>query len=144
MKKISDADKAALNRFLQKASEQDVGEMRRLNENVVKVVELLNRDVQISGVNQYETLRRIVRDDEKMKEAYRGIVNPSKAVMDALQVFAKRASSEAGVAGGTRLDDVLRENAPQKVFDEIVKDILPDVISSHVQDYMANDRTQLR
>ncbi len=140
MKKIPDTKDFADSQ----APERTMNEMRRLNEDTVKVIALLNRDMEPTGINHYEMLRRMVREDERLKEVYRGVVNPSKVVTNAAQVFAKRAASEAGQSGGTRLDDVLKEGAPQKVLDEIVKDILPAVISSHVQDYMAGDRTMLR
>lgn len=140
---VTPDDDAAASRLVQSTATQADG-MLRLNEDTIKVIGLLNRDIHPEGINQFETLRRMVRDNAKLKDIYRGVVNPSKVVLDAVQVFVKRAGSEAGLAGGTRLEDVLREASAQKVLDEIVKDILPAVISSHIQDYMAGERTRLR
>lgn len=118
--------------------------MQQLKEDTLRVMELLNRDMPDKGLNQYETLRRMVREDERLKKAYRGVVNPGKVVNNAIQVFVKRAAAEQGVQGGTRLDDVLAGASPQNVLDEIVKDILPAVITSHVQGYMKDELTRLR
>lgn len=144
----SETDDAVVKRLLQQVLQQppaqNTDDVRRQNENTVKVIALLNQDLQPTGINQYETLRRMVRDDERLKQVYRGVVNPSKVVINAVQVFVKRASAEAGVGGGTRLDDVLMQGSAQKALDEIVKDILPVVVTNHVQDYMAADRIKLR
>ncbi len=129
---------------LPKASGHQIADMRSLNEGILKVIGLLNRDAHAPGISQYEMLRRLVRDDGRLKELYHGVVNPSKIIHDAVRVFAMQASSGAEASGGKRLDDVLKETTPQDVFDTIVKDILPAVITNHVQGYMTVGRAAQR
>lgn len=142
MKNKPETNGDASEKRLPKAPTHHIADMRRLNQDTLKVVELLNSDIQPEGINHYEMLRRHVREDERLKEAYRGVVNPSKIINDAARVFAMQATADAETAGGKTLDDVLKETSPQKVYETIIKDVLPALITNHVQDYMSSERSR--
>ena len=123
-----------LDAIIQASANYSEAEAKAQQSRVIELVEILNqhRPAGEDNINFYESLRREIQDNDKLKHAHGGIVHAGKIMTDALKVYAKQTAHNAGAAGEEHDAIMSKALQPETIYNEVIKNILPGVVDSHI------------
>jgi len=104
-----------------------------LKQRTLALIGILNQDVPIEGVNHYEALRRVVQDNPELKKAHGGRVRTGEIITDAMKLYATLSSLDDKAGGLAAYEDIVKEASPERVYNDVVRVVLPRVIEKHAQ-----------
>jgi hypothetical protein len=127
------AKKLETGSFAAKVGSAGVTDDRLLNQRTVELIDILNDDMPAGGVNHYEMLRRNLQDNPALKSAYSGVVKTGEVITAAVKLYAEMLSLGEKTGGMPSYDEVVKQGSAQRIYDDIVNNVLPTVIEQRTQ-----------